>query len=227
MKRQTPKTISAIVPVYNEESTVASVVRALLSNPIFSEVICVDDGSSDRSLRILRGFGEAITRIEVERNRGKGNALARGVAAARGELVLFVDADLTNLSDEHLAAMLAPILRAEADAVLGYCRRRAIPNLTAHLTGQRVYRRSDLLPHLERMSPSRFGVEVLLNELFQGKRVKMVPLRGLVGLTKVEKRSPRKAAREYADEVLEVAWQWLRGRTVLSRLAVSLNGREW
>ena len=219
MKRQAPKTISAIVPVYNEESTVASVVRALLSNPIFSEVICVDDGSSDRSLRILRGFGEAITRIEVERNRGKGNALARGVAAARGELVLFVDADLTNLSDEHLAAMLAPILRAEADAVLGYCRRRAIPNLTAHLTGQRVYRRSDLLPHLERMSPSRFGVEVLLNELFQGKRVKMVPLRGLVGLTKVEKRSPRKAAREYADEVLEVAWQWLRGRTVLSRLA--------
>src|SRR3990170_4460046 len=219
MKRQAPKTISAIVPVYNEESTVGSVVRALLSNPIFSEVICVDDGSSDRSLGILRDFGGAMTLIEVERNRGKGNALARGVAAARGELVLFVDADLTNLSDGHLSAMIAPILRAEADAVLGYCRRRAIPNLTAHLTGQRVYRRTDLLPHLERMSPSRFGVEVLLNELFEEKRVKMVPLRGLVGLTKVEKRSPRTAAREYADEAAEVLWQWLRGRTVLSRFA--------
>lgn len=210
MKTQNPVTVSVIVPVYNEDKTVAKVVSDLLSNPRFCEVICVNDGSSDRSLRELEKFGEKINLISFVENQGKGKALAVGIERARGDLVAFIDADLTNLSDDHVEILLSPILRDQADAVLGYARRGEAPNLAAHLTGQRVYRRVDLLPYLDKIAPSRFGVEVLLNDLFQGKKVVMVPLQDLIGLTKAEKRTPIQAFREYVEEANEIVNQLLR-----------------
>jgi glycosyltransferase involved in cell wall biosynthesis len=60
-----------IVPVYNEEKTVSKVVSKLLSNPKICEVICVNDGSSDRSLGELQKCGEGIKLIDFAENRGK------------------------------------------------------------------------------------------------------------------------------------------------------------
>lgn len=119
--------ISAIVPIYNEESTVAQVVQALLAKQCFSEIICVNDGSTDQSLKILEEFGDAIELINFEENQGKGQALASGISKAKGEIVVFIDADLTNLSDAHLETLLSPLLQGKADAVLGYPRRGEIP----------------------------------------------------------------------------------------------------
>jgi glycosyltransferase involved in cell wall biosynthesis len=210
MKTQNPVAVSAIVPVYNEETTVSQVVDKLLSMSDFSEVICINDGSTDRSQGELEKFGEKIKLISFIKNMGKGEALAAGIREAQGDLVAFIDADLTNLSEEHVETLLSPILRREADAVLGYVKRGDMPNLTAHLTGQRVYRRADLLPHLDRIAPSRFGVEVLLNDIFQDKEVVMVPLQDLIGLTKAEKRTPGQAIREYVEEGQEIVNQLLR-----------------
>jgi glycosyltransferase involved in cell wall biosynthesis len=210
MKTQNPVTVSVIVPVYNEEKTIAQVVSNLLSNPRFCEVICVNDGSCDRSLRELERFGQKIKLINFIENQGKGKALAAGIEIAQSDLVAFIDADLTNLSEDHIEALLSPILRDSADAVLGYARRGEAPNLAAHLTGQRVYYREDLLPLLDQMANSRFGVEVLLNDFFNEKRVVMVPLQDLIGLTKAEKRSPIQAFREYLEEANEIVNQLLR-----------------
>ncbi len=210
MKMQNPVTFSVIVPVYNEEKTVSEVVTNLLSNACFCEVICVNDGSSDRSLRELEKFGYRIELISFSENQGKGRALAEGIERAKGDLVVFIDADLTNLTDDHIETLLSPILRKEADAVLGYAKRGEMPNLAAHLTGQRVYHREDLLPFLNQIASSRFGVEVLLNDIFKERRVAMVPLQDLVGLTKAEKRNPLLAAKEYVEEANEILSQLLR-----------------
>ena len=210
MQTENPITVSVIVPVYNEETTVSRVVDKLISMQVFCEVICINDGSTDRSQRKLEKFEKKIKLIGFIENQGKGKALAAGIEKATGDLVAFIDADLTNLSEDHVEALLSPILQGEADAVLGYAKRGELPNLTAHLTGQRVYQRMDLLPHLDQISPSRFGVEVLLNEIFQGKRVTMVPLQDLVGLTKAEKRRPVQAVREYLEEANEIVNQLLR-----------------
>jgi glycosyltransferase involved in cell wall biosynthesis len=210
MKTQNPVTFSVIVPVYNEEKTVSEVVSNLLSNPYFYEVICVNDGSSDRSLRELEEFGDRIELINFPENQGKGQALATGIESAEGDLVVFIDADLTNLSQAHIKTLLSPILRREADAVLGYAKRGEMPNLAAHLTGQRVYYKEDLLPFLDQIAGSRFGVEVLLNDIFKDKSVVMVPLQDLIGLTKAEKRSPLLAVREYLEEANEIVNQMLK-----------------
>jgi glycosyltransferase involved in cell wall biosynthesis len=210
MNTQNPVTVSVIVPVYNEEKTVFKVVNNLLSNASLCEVICVNDGSSDGSMRELEKFEDRIKLFHFAENQGKGKALAEGIERAKGDLVVFIDADLTNLSDDHVETLLSPILRKEADAVLGYAKRGEMPNLAAHLTGQRVYYREDLLPFLDQIARSRFGVEVLLNDIYKDRRVVMLPLQDLVGLTKAEKRSLFLAVREYLEEANEIVNQLLR-----------------
>ena len=70
------KTVSAIVPVFNEEKTVKVVVETLLASKLISEVICVNDGSTDKGLEILKSFGRKIKLIDLKRNHGKGFALS-------------------------------------------------------------------------------------------------------------------------------------------------------
>lgn len=199
-------TVSAIVPVYDEETTVKKVIEVLLANPQIDEVICVNDGSSDNSLAVLKRFGDRITLIDLTQNQGKGYALAAGIRAAHCEIAAFFDADLANLSDRHIETLLAPILDGRACAVLGYPTTESkLPSVFADLTGERAYYRSDLLPLAAQMEAKRFGVEVFLNEMFSEQNPPKVPLAGLRGLYKYEKHSPAKAIREYVGEVTEIA----------------------
>lgn len=120
--------VSAIVPVFNEQKTVAAVVTALHASPLIDEIICVDDGSTDGSRAILEAFGEAIVLLALPTNGGKGRALAEGIRHARGTIVACFDADLTTLGEPHIRALLAPILTGEARAVPGYpCARLPSP----------------------------------------------------------------------------------------------------
>lgn len=200
------KTVSAIVPVYDEETTVGGVVSALLISDLIDEVICINDGSTDNSLAILKTFEGRITLVDLEQNRGKGYALAVGIREATGEVVAFFDADLVNLSNRYIETLLTPILDGHTRAVLGYPTKNSVsPTVFADLTGERAYYRQDLLPLLPRMEASRFGVEVLLNDAFCETQPVKVPLVGLRGLYKYEKHSPTKAFREYLEAAIEIA----------------------
>ncbi len=202
-----PKTVSAIVPVYNEEKTVAKVVRVLLASPLIREVIVVNDGSTDRSLSILQQFQPRIRLINLHHNHGKGFALATGVKAAVGEIVIFLDADLINLNQNHISTLLSPLLNKQARAVVGLPGGKASPwsSFFDYLGGQRAYYRRDLLPLLSKMRQARFGVEILLNKRFKAETTK-VRLVGLRVLLKYQKRSPTIAVKEYLQEAGEVAW---------------------
>lgn len=200
------KTVSAIVPVFDEEKTACGVVEALLHNDLIDEVICINDGSTDGSLAILKTFEGRITLVDLEQNQGKGYALAAGIQAARGEIVAFFDADLDNLSNLYIGILLAPILNGSARAILGYPTKESVlPTVFAELTGERAYYRSDLLPFLAQMETTRFGVEVFLNNAFRDLPPVKVPLVGLKGLYKYEKYSPTKAFREYLRATIEIA----------------------
>jgi glycosyltransferase involved in cell wall biosynthesis len=220
------KGISVVVPVYNEERTVRAVVGALLASRLVDEVVCVNDGSTDGSLGAMASFGPAVVLIDQQPNRGKGAALAAGITRARGETVVFVDADLTTLAPEHLVQLVLPLGDDDVRAVLGIpggdLAHRAVSALLrteqadpigAALTGQRAYRRADLLPHLERMASTRFGVEVYLNSVFPQSATEIVTLDGLIALGKQDKHGWRLAVREYPAELLEVVRELARIRT--------------
>ena len=203
------KFISAIVPVFNEEKTVAGVIKALLKSPLINEVICINDGSTDKSLAILKKFKDKIQLLDFKVNKGKGFVLVAGMKRAKGELVAFFDADLTNLSDDHIKTLFKPILEGKFKAVLGYPTKgeNLADIVFSSLTGERLYYKKDLVPYFEKMAKTRFGVEIFLNEIFNKKETKKIPLKNLIGLLKYEKRKPLRAFKEYLSETMEIAWE--------------------
>ena len=90
---EAPPRVSVVIPCFNYERYVALAVRSALEQTMAPlEVIVIDDGSTDGSAAVLSGFGDRITTITQE-NSGHVEALNRGYAACRGDLVLFLDAD--------------------------------------------------------------------------------------------------------------------------------------
>jgi glycosyltransferase involved in cell wall biosynthesis len=113
--------LSVIVPVFNERTTVAEVIRRIraVSLPVAVEVIVVDDGSSDGTDKVLAALGDSTVRvINHGANRGKGAAIRTGLESVRGDLVLIQDADL-EYDPEDWSKLLDPILRGKANVVYG------------------------------------------------------------------------------------------------------------
>ena len=125
--------ISVVVPLYNEEESLpelaAWVDRVAQANHLSYELIFVDDGSSDNSWQIVEMLKErypAIRGIRFSRNYGKSAALYCGFAAAEGEVVITMDADLQDSADE-IPALRRMILEDGYDLVSGWKKKRYDP----------------------------------------------------------------------------------------------------
>ena len=113
--------LSVLIPVYNEERTIAEVIERVQRVPYEKEIIVVDDGSTDRTPEILKELERGHDNVELrrhERNQGKGRALATGLARFSGDVVLIQDADL-EYDPEDYPALLRPIEDGNADVVYG------------------------------------------------------------------------------------------------------------
>lgn len=113
--------LSVVMPVFNEESTVSSIISAVLEQELVAELICVDDCSGDGTLAVLRKIAEGDPRIKVHahaENRGKGAAVRTGIAQAAFPIVIIQDADLEYDPSEY-PKILRPILDGRADVVFG------------------------------------------------------------------------------------------------------------
>jgi glycosyltransferase involved in cell wall biosynthesis len=111
--------LSVLIPVYNEESTIERVVRTVAAIPIRHEIVVVDDGSQDRTSQILaRLEAEGLIRVFRQSNQGKGAAVRRGIAEARGSICVIQDADL-EYQPEDFPLLIKPIVELGADAVYG------------------------------------------------------------------------------------------------------------
>ena len=213
--RSAHPTCTAIVCAYNEEQHLEAVLNGLLDTPLIYEIIVVDDGSKDRTPYILHQY-EHIAKIRpifLPSNHGKGYAMAEATAAARGDILLFVDADLINWNAVYASRVLSPILNGKADMVIGYPLRSNdqwdtfdVLHVQRWLSGQRAVWRADLLPILAKMRPSRFGVETLINMHYRTRHqpIRMVKLEGLVHPIKFEKSPRSEAWDEYVKEVRQI-----------------------
>jgi glycosyltransferase involved in cell wall biosynthesis len=113
--------LSIVIPAYNEagriEGTLEQVRSYAAAKPFRVELMVVDDGSTDRTLEIAAQFPE-VRVVRNDRNRGKGFTVRHGVLEARGEFILFTDADLSTPIEEA-DKLLAAMDSERADAVVG------------------------------------------------------------------------------------------------------------
>jgi hypothetical protein len=149
--------------------------------------------------------------IALPENKGKGYAMATGIEHATGEIIVFIDADLSNLKEEHFEQLITPVFSNEADMVLGQATETLINykiNPFKSFTGERALLKKDVLPLLVKMKTSKFGVETFINLYYQaqGKRVKYVMLEGLKHPTKFDKTgSKSRAIKEFVLEGHQIA----------------------
>ncbi len=131
--------ITTVVPAYNEEEALASVVEEYLEYS--DEVVIVDDGSSDRTPEIADELAEKhadVVAVHHETNQGKAHALRTGVEAATGDILVFTDADKTYPA-ENIPAMVEK-LEGGADLVLGNRMAEGKTNIPAfNRFGNRVF----------------------------------------------------------------------------------------
>lgn len=108
---------SVVIPAYNEAKTVAQVVAEVLKLKSVSEVILVNDGSTDSTEAKLKKFtgNERFIYIRHKKNLGKGMALKHGLQKAHNQVVMFLDADLLNTTHHQIYKIAQPVLRGEVD----------------------------------------------------------------------------------------------------------------
>ncbi len=124
--------VSVVIPAFNEEYTIRHVVETAKKVSSIDQIIVVDDGSTDNTY-IMASMVEGITLLRHSNNKGKGLAMKTGLKSAKNDIVLFLDADLSEIKQEQIEAIIQPIIDGEADLTKTKFKREAgrVTELTA------------------------------------------------------------------------------------------------
>jgi glycosyltransferase involved in cell wall biosynthesis len=161
-----------VVPAYNEGRRIVPVLDTLAAAPSVDAIVAVDDGSRDDTFAVASQHPAVATGklrvVQQNPNQGKGAAMQRGADEAEGaEILLFLDADLTGLTVEHVERLLAPVRSGEKVMALGVFRggnfwTTLAQILAPNISGQRAIRRD-----------ARYGVELAITSFVMGEGLPM------------------------------------------------------
>lgn len=189
--------ISLIIPVYNEEQTIESILD-IACRSVVNEIIVVNDGSSDASAAKIQQSATKDARIRLinhNSNSGVGAARATGIRKSRGDVLVFLDADLQNPDVDIIAKICDPVLSSEYDFVLGAFENSGrvteltirpllkvcfpeLANLRQPLSGQFACRREYLYPDSIEHGNQMSGI--LLDAYLAGARIGEVDIGTIV-----------------------------------------------
>jgi glycosyltransferase involved in cell wall biosynthesis len=167
--------VSVIIPVYNEVHTIEEILRRVEAIKIASEILIIDDGSSDGTRDKLQSLSENehVRVILRDRNQGKGAAVRTGIQNAEGEVLLIQDADL-EYDPRDYPALLQPIEEGIADVVYG-SRFLGGPRRTAmfwHMVANKLLTFMTNLLYNTILSDMETGYKVFKREIVEGMKIR-------------------------------------------------------
>ena len=215
--------VTCVIPAFNEESTISSLIRKIKKVRTIREIIVVDDGSTDSTRRLARAEGAKV--ICHGANLGKGAAIKTGIAGSKGEIILFLDADLSSISPKKIASILQPIESGDADFVkTSFHRKRGrvtelvvkplfkvifpFMSFNQPLSGQFALRR-DLANDLKIDDKWGVDIQILLQLMRRGVRIAEVDIGHLM-----HKKQPIESLTIMSEQVI---------KTILSELGLIAN----
>lgn len=183
--------ITAIIPAYNEGQTIGNILDCLIKVEKITQIIVVSDGSTDETAEVAAAYDVEL--INLSENVGKGGAMKAGIERCSNENILFLDADLIGLTEQHVKDLIMPVISNEADMTIGIFKNGRIvtdlaQKVTPYLSGQRAIKKA-VLDKIPNIDISRYGVEVALTKFADKNsiRTKEVYLEDMTHVTKEEK----------------------------------------
>ena len=169
--------LSVIIPVFNEARTIGNVIertKTVLKRLDFHyEIVVVDDFSKDASVEIAKSQGVKVHSLET--HMGKGYALRIGFLEAKGEIIATIDSDGSH-DPEELPLLLAPIIRDEADLVIGsrFLQQKAVPNRALNDIGVHLFNKLIKLFTGIDVSDSQSGYRVLRSRVLKNLHLRSI-----------------------------------------------------
>jgi glycosyltransferase involved in cell wall biosynthesis len=166
---QTSNAIAAIIPAYNEQAGIRSVLSILTQVVEIQEIIVVNDGSKDSTEDIVTQAIQLDNRIRLinhQMNQGKGYAIFSGLKATSAPIIITIDADLLNLTPAHIRALIRPVVEYQAEMTLGVFfhgqwNTDFSHKFTPWLSGQRCLR-ADKFSFVDQVASAGYGIETAL-----------------------------------------------------------------
>jgi len=171
------KKISCIISAYNEGPRIGNVLKAVSNHPLIDEVIVVDDASSDNTSEEALKFKD-IRIIRHEKNKGKTRSMLDGCNNTENDLVMFLDADLIDLTPDNISQLAKPVLNGSVDMSIGMVKHDSkmyiIATITGHgaFSGQRAMKKEIALENLKKVQG--YGAEAVINQYVLDNNMKFI-----------------------------------------------------
>lgn len=186
------RSVSCIICAYNEADKITNILKAVHGHPLLSEIIVVNDGSTDDTAALAEAIPD-VTVISYPTNRGKTYALSQGIAAAKGDYLMLIDADLDGLTAADIHALAEPVTGGRAQVSISLrANSLALYRMLGldFVSGERLLPAWLVKPHVSRMEClPRWGGEAFINNLITHEKlpIAIVNWRTVFNIRKAQK----------------------------------------